>query len=373
MAPVVATPCLRHPRWKRKVFSVAGRDYDWLDVFLAAMLRGAWRPFATRLEERLACLAEATRRRLLPDVRRIEQEATAFRYGRNLLTTDETVAWLTRADLTVDAWTDFLVGRLLRSEGTDRRDALLGRSGDAPDISEGAFAAEGICSGCFDQQALALAGRAAVSAMCADPTPDVVDLAHIQRTRREHAAWLGALDAADLGRFAHLAPIDATYEAGTRVSLTDEAVAEQVARHRRDWTRIDLERLVFDRLDGALEAAWCVREDGLTLSDVAIESRLQVHDSRELLERLEPELRDTVLGAARGQLVGPVLVGSQYELALIVAKDSPDPADPLVRARAEQAIVSRLVDKAVRSQVRWVERPSDTIFESCGDVLRERR
>ena len=78
------------------MFSVAGRDYLWLDVFLAAMLRGAWQPFETQLRESLACLAEAKSRRELPHASRIEQAATAFRYGRDLLTTDETIAWINR-------------------------------------------------------------------------------------------------------------------------------------------------------------------------------------------------------------------------------------------------------------------------------------
>ena len=374
MGRVVSTPCLGNARWKHRVFAVAGRDYLWIDVFLAAMLRGAWQPFETQLSERLACLAEATCRRELPDVARIEQAATAFRYDRNLLTTDETVAWITRAGLTVDEWTDFLVGRLLRGQWQDQLRDLLRRHGEALAISDSAFAAEGVCSGWFDQQALTLAGRAAVSAMCGHSPPDVTDLAHIQRTRHDHVAWLGGLEPAGLGRLAHLARLESTFEARTRASTTSsEAIAEQVARHRIDWTRVDLERLVFDSDDAAREAACCVREDAGTLSDIAIESRLPVHDSRALLDRLEPELRDSVLSAARGELVGPVRVGSRYELVAVVGKTAPDPADPLVRARAEEAIVEQLVGKAVRSHVRWVERPGDSIVGSSGDVLRELR
>ena len=355
------------------MFSVAGRDYVWLDVFLAAMLRAAWQPFETQLRESLACLAEARSRRELPPASRIEAAATAFRYDRNLLTTDETITWITRAGLTVDAWTDFLVGRLLRGDWTDRLASLLQRHGGSLAISDRAFSAEGIASGWFDQQALILAGRAAVSAMSADTTPDVIDLAHVRWTRRAHEAWLGVLDAADLGRLAHLARLDALFEVRKRASLTPQGVDEHVARHRVDWTRIDLERLVFDTVDAAREAACCVREDGLTLSDVAIQSRLQVRDSREFLDRLEPELRDVVLAARCGQVVGPVEIGSRYELASVVGKAPPDPADHLVRARAEEAIVEQLVGKAVRSRVSWVERPCGSVCGSCGDGLRKMR
>ena len=54
----------------------------------------------------------------------------------------------------------------------------------------------------------------------------------------------------------------------------------------------------FDTADAAREAICCVRDDGLTLTDVAIESRRAVRDTRDLLERIEPELRDVVLSAS---------------------------------------------------------------------------
>ena len=340
------------------MFSVAGRDYLWLDVFLGAMLRGEWQPFEAQLRESLACLADARSRRQLPHASRVEEAATAFRYDRDLLTTDETLAWIERAGLTIDEWTDFLVGRLLRHQWNGRLGDLLRCHGGSLTITDSAFSAEGICSGWFDHQAMTLAARAAVCATFVDMTCEPVDLAPIQRTRRDHAAWLAALDPGDLARLAHLARLESTFEAQKRAIVTPEALAALVARHRLDWMRVDLERLVFDSADAAREAAWCVREDGVTLSDVAIESRLQLHDSRELLERLEPELRDVVLGAGSDRLIGPVQVGSRYEVGWVVAKTPPDLADPLVYARAAEAVVEHMVGNAVRSHVHWVDRPA---------------
>jgi hypothetical protein len=355
-AGIVSTPSLINPGWRRKVFSVAGRDYLWLDVFLAGMLRGDWRRFEVRLLEHRACLAEARSRQAWPDASLIDEAATAFRHDRNLLTTDETLAWMEHAGLTLDDWTEFLVARLLRSQWNDRLGDLLHRHGEALTITDGAFSAEGICSGFFDDQARTLAGRAAVSATCVDMTCEPTDLAHIQRTRRDHAAWLASLGPGDIARLAHLARLEATFAAQAQAAISPTALAEQVARHRLEWMRVDLERLVFADTDAAREAAWCVREDGATLNDVAIESRLQVHDSRELLERLDPALRDVILAAGVGQLIGPVQVGSRHEVAWVVGKTTPDLNDPLVYARAAEAVVERLVTKAVLSHVHWAVR-----------------
>ena len=154
----------------------------------------------------------------------------------------------------------------------------------------------------------------------------------------------------------HLAQLESTFETQARAKSTPGALAG-TSRATVSNGRVDLERLAFDNADAAREAACCVREDGMTLSEVAIESRLSVRDTRELLERLEPELREAVLGASVDQLIGPLSVGSRCEVAWVVGKAAADLSDPLVRARAEEAVVEQMVSQAVLSHVRWVERP----------------
>jgi hypothetical protein len=358
MTSFVSTAGLNSPRWREKVFSVATRDYVWLDVFLAAMLRGDWQPFERRLVEGQACLAEAERRDAWPDSKRLEEAATAFRYDRDLLTTDETIAWLDRSGLSLDDWTDFLMRGLLRDEWSDQIGVLV--ETHAPKArADGAFLAEGICSDVFDQWLKTLAGRAAIAA--AAPANANVGADHrprVDETCAAHAEWLVGLDASEVvQRLTRLAEFEAAFVDHAAVSRTPEALALQLARNRLDWMRVDLERLSFDEADAAREAAWCVREDGMTLSEVAIESRMTVRDTRELLERLEPELRDAVLSASVDQLIGPLQVGDRHEVAWVVGKAQAELTDPLVRARAEESALEQLVSKAILSHVRWVERP----------------
>jgi hypothetical protein len=111
----------------------------------------------------------------------------------------------------------------------------------------------------------------------------------------------------------------------------------------------------FESADAAREAACCVREDGLTLSEVAIESRQPVRDTRDLLERLDPGLRQAVLGADVDELVGPLIVGLRHEVVWVVGKKPGDLADPIVRARAEEAVVDQMVARAILTHVRWAE------------------
>jgi hypothetical protein len=352
-------PCLANPRWEQPVFSVAGDDYSWLDVFLAAMLCGEWRAFEIRLVECLACLGEATAEQLWPDTDRIEAAATAFRYDRDLLTSEATVAWLKHAGLTLEDWTSFLVGRLLVDEWSDRLASVVDRHAPSLVITDRVFVAEAVCSGIFDASARALAGRAAVAATAnVELENAIVDEGRLEEVRKIHAAWLEPIEPSVLSdRLTHLTRLDSMFDAQVRARTTPEALAVQLSRHRLEWMRVDLEHLSFASADEAREAAWCVLEDGRTLDEISVDLGLAVRDSRELLERLEPELRDAVLGANVHQLIGPLKMGDRHEVIWVVGKVGPDLADPLVSARAVKAAIEQLVAPAIRAHVRWADRP----------------
>jgi hypothetical protein len=359
---IMPTSCLVNSRWRRKVFSVGPREYVWLDVFLAAMLRGEWRQFERQLGEGLACLAAAADPLAAwPDDRQIEEAANTFRYERDLITSDETISWLDRAGLTMDAWTDYLVRRLLRDRLHDGSDGLPQRHSSPVTVEDVDFAAEGLCSGAFDRFGRVLAGRAAAGVGPEDARDDGipgVEHVPVDRLWNEHAVWLDALPPGEVSeRVMHLARLESAFRARARAAATDHALASQVARHRLEWTRVDLERVSFDTADAAREAVCCVRDDGLTLTDVAIESRRAVRDTRDLLERIEPELRDVVLCASVDELVGPVAVGPRHEVVCVVDRRPADLADPLVRARADAAAVDQMIAGAILTHVRWAERP----------------
>jgi hypothetical protein len=343
------------------VFSVGPRDYVWLDVFLAAMLRGEWRQFERELGEGLDCLAAAADPPAAwPDDREIEEVANVFRYERDLISSDETIAWLDRAGLTMDAWTDYLIRRLLRDRLRTCLDGLPLRHPDPVTVEDVDFAAEGLCSGTFDRFVRVLAGRAAASVRHGhaldDGTPGAEQM--VDRVRTGHAVWLDALPRGEVReRLLHLARLESAFRARARAVATGDALASQLARHRLEWTRVDLERVSFDTADAAREAVCCVRDDGLTLTEVAIESRCAVRDTRDLLERIEPELRDVVLCASVDELVGPVAVGPRHEVVYVVDRRPADLADPIVRARAEAAVVDQMIARAIPTHVRWAERP----------------
>ena len=352
----MSTSLLANPRWRQKVFSVHPTEYDWIDVFLYAMVRGDWAAFESRLFDGLVCTAEANESQMWADEAKVDEAATAFRYDRDLLTTEETMEWLEQAELTLEDWTDFLSRNILRDEWSLRLPTLLERHRATVTVTDAAFAAEGLCSRVFRQFATTLAGRAALAATL-DPTATVPPGRpfRIAKLVSQHAMWLDGVDSEDLARrLSHLSSVEAHFKAQAETLRTEQMLALQVSRNRLDWMRVDLERLSFEDESAAREALLCIREDGLTLEDVAVDSHQAVRDTAEILERLEPELRDAVLSAGIDELIGPFQIGDRFEVAMLVGKKPANLDDSLVRARAEEAVVENLISKAILSHVRWV-------------------
>lgn len=346
--------CLAADTWLAPLFKTSAHTYTWLDMALAAMIRGDWSRFNYRLTRGAALVARAERLNAWPTSADIDAAATAFRYERELLTIDETEEWLARSGLTMELWTDILIRDLLRAG-----DVEVAIDTVAVASEEALVRAEGICSGLFLRFTEQLAARAALADALDEPVePDAVQ-AIVDSVHQAWPAWLDGIAAERLeARLRRLAAVDAGFQAVAARMADDEAMAARVDRSRLEWMRIDLERLSFATADAAAEAALCVREDGMTLSDVAMEAGQPIEDVRAVLEDLEEPLRDVVLSGGVDTLVGPVDLGGRLTVAMVLCKIPPSLDDPLIRSRAERAIVESLGQKAIFSHVTWLEKPA---------------
>lgn len=337
------------PYWSTPVFHVGDRPYTWLDVVLFAMAAGEWAAFEDRLRRGLAAAADAERRHAGPDQAEIDAAATAFRYDRDLLTAEETEEWLTRHGLGLDVWLDALARLILLGPGRHEVPTIEAAPLSPPAVDDTTLIAEGVCTGTFARLADMLAARVAVAQERTGPRTRQDDAAELAA---RHAAWLQDVSDAT-SRLEHLAGVLQADRDATAGAVTPDALDTQLERARLDWVRVDLESLTLPSREAAREAAWCVREDGLTLSEVAVESRSAIVDERTLLARLDPALREGVLSAAAGELVGPVETAAGFVVAVVVGKVAATLDDPLVRAHAEAAVVDAVRRRAVLAHVRW--------------------
>src|SRR6266481_6446701 len=95
----------------RLVISSGGQEYSVRDVVDAAWFRGELDSSWSRLLHEVACDALADERDLEADGDLLQTMSEEFRYGRDLLTAEETEKWLAARDLTEEDFSAYFLRR----------------------------------------------------------------------------------------------------------------------------------------------------------------------------------------------------------------------------------------------------------------------
>jgi hypothetical protein len=336
------------------IFSVEGASYTWEDVVLAACLWGDWPALEACVRDGLACVA-----RLDdldeddPDVldeSEVDAAAEEFRYARDLIAAADLEQWLEARGLTVDGWLDALRRGLLRARWADQLDAIRARyEPDDEDTAE-ALVGEAVCTGLALGLSQRLAARAAIHArrpaIGADgPSVEAEALAAravpalVPDVRRQRLARLAGLEVSWRGFMAEAAPA--------------EALTALVAGRGLDWVRLTTTTVVAPDEDVAHEMVLCVRVDRRPLEEVAADAGLAVRTAEFWLEDVEEVLRDALVGARPGEVLGPLPTKAGPAVVVVRAKVAPAVDDPAVRARAEHALLARTVERELADRVTW--------------------
>jgi hypothetical protein len=353
---------------RERVFSIAGYRYEWADVVTWARAQGMWEEFQEAVRLGLACarrLEEDEAAEIEGD--RVEAAANEFRYARGLLSAEEMDAWLDRVGLSAEEWMASIERGLASEEWSDEAADILEAFPVSDEEVEAALWCEGLCSGQLGRFARELARSASIDARLReeDAALDAAIAPHVQEARAlvakavaDPVLGLDALMSAE--RLAHLAHLEAARHRFRAAVLTPQAIRDQIAIRYLDWIRFHGEVLSVSDEHVAREAAAAVREDGLPLAQVAALARESVEEIEFCLDDVEPALREPLLSAGKGDLIGPVAVGEEFRLVLVKDKVMPSDADPRIRRRAEEELLTRLLAREVDARVEWHVELSDT-------------
>jgi len=345
------------------VFAVAGRRYDWADVVLWARTWGGWADFVRVVRLGLACArrVEEGAEGLGPDEGEVEEAANEFRYDRSLLSAEEMDTWLVRSGLSAEAWMASMERAVLKRKWSDEAEMIATEFPVTDEEVEAALWCDGVCSGELTRYARELAARASVYARLreeAEGFDDAIEaevlglLASAPEDTAETVPGFGP--EACRAKVAHLARLEVALVRFSAEALTTRAIRDQISAHYLDWIRLDCHVASFPDEQMAREAALSVREDGLALSEVAELARATVDDARIYLDEAEPNLREHLLSAAKGDLVGPVPMDQEFLLVLVRDKVMPAEADPEIRRRVEHALIARLLAREVDARAQWL-------------------
>jgi hypothetical protein len=349
----------------QRIFTVSGETYMWEDLVLAARLWGDWSKLEDRVRAGLACGARLEDLdegdAAIPDESDVEAAAEEFRYARDLVSAEEMEAWLERRGLTSEAWLDSVERTLLLRRWAGVLDTIVNAYDIEPQEIDAVIDCEAICGGLAADLAARLAARAAVYArvVAAGAGTDGVSAEAVEAVLATAPPSLleqglpGVPPAACRARLETLARLDVVWHRFAAAEATPEGVRSLISAHRLEWIRVSARVVTTADGDVANEIALCVRQDGSDLAVSAKEAGLQAVDARWYLDDIDASLRERLVGARPGDLLGPLPHVGGFILISVVDKVLPTESDPEICERAERALLARTVDGEIGRRVTW--------------------
>src|SRR5207248_7836634 len=322
------------------------QEYTARDAIDAAVFRGEleeeWQNFLCHV----AAETRADELELELDESAISVAAEEFRYRHDLITAEETEAWLANRGLTFDNFSDYFarqycVGAV--DEGFSPEQ--IGFASAAPELRD-LFVAELILSGALEDMTIKLMWRLAARCAGKEPTLEAIAaekrkfLHRISVEPAQLAHWLKELGR-DSQWLSEMLAIQAAYGAHCDTLLVPEARQRELMALRLHLTRFEIELIELESIDAAKEAQFCVREDGMSMEEVATEGRYPYRRADFLLEDLPADGQQKYLSASPGDMLEPMPHGDGFELCRIIKKIEPQLEDPSVKSRVDQRLLDQ--------------------------------
>lgn len=332
------------------VCACGGHEYTAREAIHAALYRGEVQPLWDAFLLRSAAEREADEKELDLDEDAIDSAAEQFRYRHDLITAEETEQWLTMRGLNLDDFSEFFarqycahaLGREVKPEKTEYV--------DASETLRQHFAAEVILAGDLDWMITRLSWRlAAVAAL--DPEKDAIAPAALEKERKDFlkrnqlqpgqtAEWLGKLKR-DERWLDEMVKMETAYQERRGTLVTPQTRQRELTQLRMPLTRYESEVIELESKDAAQEALFCVRNDGMSMEEVATEGRYPYRSISFLQEDVPENLQQRFLSVTAGDVLEPLPHGDGFELYRITKKIEPTADDPAVQERIEHILLHR--------------------------------
>jgi hypothetical protein len=350
---------------ENKVVFTSGDDsFTVRDLIDSARFRGELEPVWNELLRLVAAEAKADESELEMDDSAIDAAAEAFRYEHDLITAEETEQWLEERGLTLNDFSDYFVrhywGGVIDNIEPEPID-FVSASNELREL----LIVELILSGELDRIAKRLSWRVAASRETGQNGLDPEMIAAEKRRLFERSGldeeqlpdWLRAMGR-DHDWFNAAVQMEAIHRERSQALLNKKACEHEVAALRLPLTRFELETIELDSLDAAREALLCVRDDGMSMAEVAEEGRYPHRRAEVLLEDLPEDVQQKFLSVSAGDILDPIARGDGFYICRVIEKAEPSADDDAVRARAEARILERHFSELTAKHIQWQSLPS---------------
>jgi hypothetical protein len=347
MAVVPEKVTLMNPRpalGSAVLFHAGGRAYTVDDAISSGMFRGE---LDTAIEETLALSAAEDRageEGFEPDDDALQASSENFRYQHDLITAGETEGWLESRGMTIDDLSRHLYQQLCREALPAEAD---GKS--VPDDLSDLLRVNLWMTDAMDELAAQLRRRIAAGIEMSDRetlSTQAEKRRFLGRHRlddRSLQGWLAVLNRDDAW-LAEALRVETAFDRLITQAITDDARSRKLASMGLALSKMEIETLELDSEAAAREAVLCVRDDGESLSELARASGYHADRSEIWTDDLDDTIGQRLLGAADGEVIGPVESDDRFKVYQIVRKIEPRLADPAVSDRIDKAIVDEFFD-----------------------------
>jgi len=322
------------------------QEYTARDAIDAAIFRGEFEETWQTFLRDVAAEGRADELELELDESAISAAAQEFRYRHDLITAEETEAWLANRGLTFDDFSDYFarqycVGAV--DEGFSPEQ--VGYTSAAPELRD-LFVAELILSRVLENMTTKLMWR--LAARCAGKEPSSEAIAAEKRKflhrigiePAQLAHWLEELGR-DSQWLNEMLATEAAYGTHCDRLLVPEARQRELMALRLHLTRFEIELIELESHDAAQEALFCVREDGMSMEEVAAEGRYPYRRADFLLEDLPADAQQKYFSGSPGDVLKPISHGDGFELCRIIKKVEPRLEDPSVKSRVDRRLLDQ--------------------------------
>ncbi|MGC2625968.1 MAG: hypothetical protein WA269_03950 [Candidatus Udaeobacter sp.] len=322
------------------------QEYTAGDAVDAAIFRGEleekWQAFLRHV----AAEERADELELELDESAISAAAEEFRYRHDLITAEETERWLSDRGLTFEEFSDYFARQYcVRAVNEGLSPERIGYTSAAPELRD-LFVAELILSGALEEITTKLMWRLAARCAGNEPTSEAIAAEKrkfLNRIAIEPALLTSWLD--EMGRDSQwldeMLAVEAAYKAHCDALLVPEARQRELMALRLPLTRFEIELIELESHDAAKEALFCVREDGMSMEEVATDGRYPYRRVDSLLEDLPTTAQQKYLSVSQGDVLEAMPRGDGFELCRVVRKIEPRLEDPTVKLRIDQRLLNQ--------------------------------
>lgn len=344
------------------VFAFNGAEVSVGEVVRAALFRGELQASMSEVSLGIACEDQASQQDAEAEEGAVDAMVEQFRIENDLISAEETEAWLDKRGITAVELQDHFTRSYWRNAMEKEHESGERGAGSLSADLLGKLEVGLFVSGELAAHAIGLSRRLVARSRAETPA-DPARLSSesdrfLERTGLmpdRVAEWLVSLDR-EQAWLDGMLEMEASYRAMSDAILTPERLSKALSGMRLQLTRIELERVEFDSIDAAREGRLCVVDDHLSLEEVARESRYPFK-RLEIWAGQQPEVeRQKLLCAEIGEIQEPAPSGGVFLLSRVIRRTDPTLENPTVRRAVEQKILDTHFSETGAREISWLIR-----------------